>query len=200
MQHKTFHARNSKLILHYSNYSESSWGLNRNNSSDRTWMFREITRQQRKAVPAAASHLCRGWVAAVVAQTGQAAGRKKHLPDKNFTCWSITRIQTFGCLAAGVCIFWQRCTAVHLPVWKSQTCLFQSGPMDWKNWQVKVRHVTSIISTLIPGIEKIMKEPCSLIKTELSSQTVYFKNKFIFLWQCLVDLFWWIRYWDIMLI
>lgn len=131
--------RNSKLISHCSNYSESSRGLNRN-SSGKTWMFREITRQQGKAVPAAASHLCRG---------GSSGGsvRTRVQKSKHFGIWLLV----FWYFGRGA-LTW--CTAVHLPSWKTQSCVFQTALMDWKNWQTKVRHVASVISTLIPGVEK----------------------------------------------
>lgn len=73
-------------------------------------MFREITRQQGKAVPAAASHLCTGWVAALVAQSGWAEGRKasarqefhmlEHHQNSNvwvFGCWNFDILAEVHC-------------------------------------------------------------------------------------------------------
>lgn len=72
MQCKWFHAKKQQNDIAYDNYSESSWGLIRNNGSNWTWTFREITRQEGEAVQVELSHLCRGCVAAAGAEESQA--------------------------------------------------------------------------------------------------------------------------------
>lgn len=85
-----------KKILHYDTYSESSWGLIRNNGSDGIWM---VTK------PAGRGHEESVWQQQWLSQ--DRLQREKQLSDKNCTHWTISGIKTIGYLALGILIFWK---------------------------------------------------------------------------------------------
>lgn len=143
-----FMQRSSKLILHCSNYSESSQGLNKNNSSGRTWMFREAAGRgcASRSIPP-----LRGWVAAV-AQSGWAAGRKEsarqelHMLEhhQNPSIW------VFGCWYLDILVG-MHCCPSHFP-----NLPFPECTDGLKELTGQSQTCSSVISTLIPGAEKKM--------------------------------------------
>lgn len=143
--------RSSKIILHYNNFSESCWGL----ISDGTWMFRankatgkghtgSVVPPLQSTCGSSGGLVRRGWTKKSSCQT-RIAHTRMSLVYKHLGIW----ILVFRSIGSAK---WHPTDL--LPVWKSQTFLFQCALLAWKNWRANIPHVASIISTLNPGVQE----------------------------------------------
>lgn len=152
MQCKWFHARKQQNDIAL---RQLFWVILRINQKQRQWRDLKVQSDNKAAgrghagsiVPplqrihgSSGGSVRRGWRDKISCRT-RIAHTRVSLVSKYLGIWLLV----FWCFGNAM-LTW--CTAVHLPVWKKQTFLFQHAP------KANVQHVASIISTLIPSVQK----------------------------------------------